>query len=451
MATLTTSGLGSGLDISGIVDKLVAAERAPIANRLTAKESKANELLSALGQFKSSLSIFNDSLAPLKELGAFQGRKITLGDSEVFTATATPSSRPGSYSVEVTALATAHRISSAAQPDATSAVGTGILSITVNGTTAQIAIGSGANSLNDIRDAINEAPDNPGVRATIVTGADGAHLVVSATKTGTDNAITMAISGGDGGLAPFVYAAGGPANTMTQLDAAANATAVIDGITVSSASNTITGAIEGVTVNLLKAEPGTELALKIEYDTDGTKRSVGTFVTNYNKLIDTIATLTKYNKDTGDAGPLLGDATVRGIRDQLRRELSSVLGNADAASLASIGVTTQTDGKMAIDATRLDAAIADDFDAMGELFTGTTGLATRLETIASAALSSASTIATREGNLKTTLKSITTQREALDDRLEQVRARLSKQFNAMDSLLAQLKTTSSFLSAQLPS
>jgi flagellar hook-associated protein 2 len=437
MATLTTSGLGSGLDIAGIVDKLVAAERAPIANRLTAKESKANELLSALGQFKSSLSTFKDS--------------ITLGDSEVFTATATPSSRPGSYSVEVTALATAHRISSAAQPDATSAVGTGILSITVNGTTAQIAIGSSANSLNDIRDAINAAPDNPGVRATIVTGTDGAHLVVSATKTGTDNAITMAVSGGDGGLAPFVYAAGGPANTMTQLDAAANATAVIDGITVSSASNTITGAIEGVTVNLLKAEPGTELALKIEYDTDGTKRSVGSFVTNYNKLIDTIATLTKYNKDTGDAGPLLGDATVRGIRDQLRRELSSVLGNADAASLASIGVTTQTDGKMAIDATRLDAAIADDFDAMGELFTGTTGLATRLETIASAALSGASTIATREGNLKTTLKSITTQRESLDNRLEQVRARLSKQFNAMDSLLAQLKTTSNFLSAQLPS
>jgi flagellar hook-associated protein 2 len=353
--------------------------------------------------------------------------------------------------VQVTALAAAQRLSSAARPDATSAVGTGILSITVDGATAQIAIGADANSLNDIRDAINTATDNPGVRATIVTGGDGAHLVVTATKTGTANAITMAVSGGNGGLAPFVYAAGGPANTMTQLDAAANAGAIIDGVTISSASNTITTAIEGVTLNLLSAEPGTNLALKIEYDTDGAKRSVGNFVNNYNKLVDTITQLTSYNKDTRDAAPLLGDATVRGIRDQLRRELSSVLGNADAASLASIGVTTQTDGRMAIDATKLDAAIADDFDAIGTLFTGTDGLAARLDTIVSASLSSASTIATRESNLKTTLKSITTQRASLDARLEQVRERLSKQFNAMDSLLAQLKTTSSFLSAQLPS
>jgi flagellar hook-associated protein 2 len=451
MATLTSSGLGSGIDINGIVEKLVATERAPIANRLTARESKANELLSALGKFKSSLSTFRDALTPLKELTTFQGRKITIGDTKVFTATASPTSRPGSYSVEITALAAAQRLSSAARPDATTAVGTGIISITVNGATAQITIGAGANSLNDIRDAINAAPDNPGVRATIVTGGDGAHLVVSATKTGTANAITMAVSGGDGGLSPFVYAAGGPANTMTQLDAAANAGAVIDGITVSSPSNTITTAIDGVTLNLLSAEPGTTLALNIEYDTDGAKRSVGNFVNNYNKLIDTITELTKYNADTKDAAPLLGDATVRGIRDQLRREISSALGDTDATSLASIGVTTQTDGKMTINATKLDAALADDFDSVGGLFTGTSGLATRLDTIVSTALSGTSTIATREGNLKTTLKSITTQRQALDDRLEQVRERLSKQFNAMDSLLAQLKTTSNFLSAQLPS
>jgi flagellar hook-associated protein 2 len=175
----------------------------------------------------------------------------------------------------------------------------------------------------------------------------------------------------------------------------------------------------------------------------------GNFVNSYNKLIDTVTELTKYNKDTKDAAPLLGDSTVRGIRDQLRREISSVAGNTNAASLASVGVTTQIDGKLAADATRLDAAIAADFDSIGELFSGTTGLATRLDTIASATLSGASAIATREGNLKTTLKSITTQRASLDERLVQVRARLSKQFNAMDGLLAQLKTTSSFLSAQL--
>jgi flagellar hook-associated protein 2 len=451
MATITSSGSGSGLDIAGIVDQLVAAERAPIANRLTAKESKANEMLSALGKFRSSLASFQDSLKTLKELNSFQGRKITLGDDKVFTATAGTTSRPGNYSVEVTALAAAQRLSSAAHPNATTAVGTGMISITVNGATANIAIGSSANTLNDIRDAINNAADNPGVRASVITGNDGAHLVVSATRTGLSNGITMAVSGGDGGLSPFVYAAGGPANTMTQLDAAADAGVIIDGVTISSASNTITNAIEGITLNLVSAKPGTTLALDISYDTDGAKRSVGNFVNSYNKLIDTIAELTKYNKDTRDAAPLLGDATVRGIRDQLRRELSSALGDTATTTLASIGVTTQTNGKLAADATRLDAAIAADFDAIGGLFSGTTGLATRLDSIVTATLSSASSIAMRESNLKTTLKTITTQRASMDDRLEQVRARLSKQFNAMDSLLAQLKTTSSFLSAQLPS
>ena len=451
MATITSSGSGSGLDIAGIVDQLVAAERTPIANRLTARESKANELLSALGKFRSALATFQDSLKGLKELSTFQGRKITVGDDKVFTATASGTSLPGDYSVEVTALAAAHRLSSAARPDATSAVGTGIMSITVNGTTANIAIDGSANSLNDIRNAINAAPDNPGVRATIVTGADGAHLVLSAAKTGVANAISVAVSGGDGGLSPFVYAPGGPSNTMTELNAAADAGAIIDGVIVSSATNTITDAIQGVTLTLVSANPGNELALGIAYDTDGAKRSVGNFVNGYNKLVDTITELTRYNADTRDAAPLLGDSTVRSIRDQLRRALSSVAGSADLASLASIGVTTQTNGKLAADATRLDAAIATDFDAIGVLFTGTTGLATRLDTIVSSTLSGSNTIATREGNLQTTLKSITQQRASLDERLILVRERLSKQFNAMDSLLAQLKTTSSFLSAQLPS
>ena len=451
MATITSSGSGSGLDIAGIVDQLVAAERAPLANRLTAKESKANELLSALGKFKSSLATFQSSLTALKDLDTFQGRKVTVGDEKVFTATATTASQPGNYSVEVTALATAHRISAAAQPDTTSAIGTGTISITVNGITANIIIDDTSSSLGGIRDAINAAPDNPGVRATIVTGADGAHLVLSATNTGLANAISVAISDGDGGLSPFVYTAGGPANTMTQLTAAGDAGAIIDGVVVSSATNTISDAIEGVTLNLVSANPGTELALGVGYDTDGAKRSVGNFVNSYNQLISTITELTKYNKDTKDAAPLLGDSTVRAVRDQIRREISSVLGNTDAASLASIGVTTQIDGKLATDASKLDAAMAADFDSIGELFSGTTGLATRLDTIASATLGGSSTIATREGNLKTTLKSITDQRASLDERLVKVRERLSKQFNAMDALLAQLSTTSSFLSAQLSS
>ncbi len=449
MATLTSTGLGSGLDINSIVEQLVSAERAPTANRLTQRESKANEELSALGKFKSALATFKDSVAKLTDAATFQGRTVKVEDDKVFTASADSTSLPGNYSVEVMNLASAQRLRSIGYPDATSAIGTGTLAITVNGATANILISSPDNSLNDIRDAINASPDNPGVRATIVNASDGAHLIISATETGAANAITIAVSGGDGGLASLAYAAGAPANPMLELQAAADANVVIEGFPVTSSTNAISDAIDGVTINLVSAKPGTTLDVAVEYNPEGAKTSVAGFVTAYNKLIDTVTELTRYNVDTRDAAPLLGDATVRGIRDQLRREISATVGSGTFNTLASIGVTTETTGKLAVNATRLGDAIDADFDAVSALFAGPGGLATRLEDITEATVSSSSTITTREAALKTTLKTITSQRETLDERIERVRARLLDQFNAMDRLLGQLKNTSSFLSQQL--
>lgn len=449
MASITSAGLGSGLDINSIVDKLVAAERAPAANRLTERESKANAELSALGKFKSALSGFQDAVAKLRDAETFQGRTVTSSDEEAFTATASNASRPGHYDVEVTSLAASQRLSSAAFADATSALGTGTISITVNGQTASIVIAGTATSLNDIRTAINEASDNPGVRATIVNASDGAHLILSSTKTGAANAMTVAVSGGDGGLASLNYAAGAPANGMTELQAAADASLLIDGLAVTSAENQVSSAIDGVTINLLAAKPGTTVRLAVDYDPDSARKSVNNFVSAYNQLIDTVAQLTSYNPDTRDAGPLLGDPAVRGIRDQLRRAISSAVGEGAYTSLASIGVTTQTNGKLAVDSTRLDAAIDADFEAVGSLFGGTDGLAKRLSGITEATLSSGSTLAAREASLKTTLKGISTQRDTLDERIDKVRERLQKQFNAMDMLLAKLKQTSTYLAQQL--
>jgi flagellar hook-associated protein 2 len=449
MAALTASGLGSGLDIKSLVEQLVTAERAPTANRLTARESKANSELSALGKFRSALASFQDALKNLKDVDTFQGRKVTVGNDEVFKATADSTSLPGNYAVEVLTLASAQRLRSGAFPDATAAVGTGTLSITVNGATSSVLIDGAATSLNDIRNAINAAPDNPGVRANVVKAADGAYLVLSSTATGAANAISIAVSGGDGGLAPLVFDPLAGSNPMTELLPAADATVEIDGVPVTSDGNSITDAIDGVTINLLGAEPGTVLDLNVDYDPASAKTSVQTFVSAYNKLMDTVAEITRYNADTREAAPLLGDATVRGVRDQVRRELANSFGSGLYSSLAAIGVTTQITGKLEVNATKLDNAIDADFDAVGGLFAGSGGLATRLDGIAGAALASNSSIATREGALKTALKGITAQRETLDDRIEQVRNRLLDQFNAMDRLLGQLKNTSNFLTQQL--
>lgn len=449
MATLTSTGLGSGLDINSIVEQLVAAERAPTANRLTTREGKANEELSALGKFKSALSAFKDSLAKLSDADTFQGRKVTVEDDKVFTAKAGTTSLPGTYSIEVMNLASAQRLRSIGYPDASTAVGTGNLSITVNGKTSIVAIASPDNTLNDIRDAINDAPDNPGVRATVINASDGAHLVISATETGAANAITIAASGGDGALASFNYAAGAPSNPMQQLQAAADANVVIDGFPVTSATNDITDAVDGLTISLVSAKPGTMLDVSVAYDPASAKTAVQGFVSAYNKLIDTVTELTRYNPDTRDAAALLGDPTVRGIRDQIRREMAASLPSGTFQNLASLGVTTEISGKLTVNDTKLTAAIDTDFDAVSNLFAGDDGLATRLADIAEATLASGSTIVTRESALKTTLKTITQQRETLDQRIERVRARLLDQFNAMDRLLGQLKNTSSFLTQQL--
>jgi len=451
MAALTATGLGSGLDISSLVEQLVSAERAPTANRLTAREAKANAELSALGKFRSALATFKDALENLKDLDSFQGRKVTVGDEEIFTASAGSASQPGSYEVEVLALPTSQRLRSAAFPDATSAVGTGTLQISVGGAATNIVIDGTANSLNDIRNAINAAPNNPGVRASVVNAADGAYLVLSSTTTGTAGTLRVTVTGGDGGLAGLAYDPLAGTNPMTVQSAAADASLKIDGVTVTSADNAITDAIEGLTIDLKAAQPGTVLNLTVALDPAGAKTSVQGFVTAYNKLMDTVAELTRYNADTREAAPLLGDATVRGVRDQLRRTLAGSAGQGLYDSLAAIGVTTQTNGKLELNAGRLEDALEADFAAVGRLFAGTTGLATRLDDIAEATLAGNSTIATRETALKTTLKSITTQRTTLDDRMEQVRERLREQFTAMDTLVNQLKNTSSFLSRQLGS
>lgn len=449
MAALTATGLGSGLDISSLVEQLVTAERAPTANRLTERESKASAELSALGKFRSALATFKDSLTNLTDLDVFQGRKVSVGDEDVFTATAGSTSQAGRYEVEVLTLATAQRLRSAAFADATSAVGTGTLTISAGGSATSVVIDGTANSLNDIRNAINEAPNNPGVRASVVNAADGAYLVLSSTATGAAGTVSVAVSGGDGGLAGLAYDPLAGSNPMSVLTPAADATLRIDGVLVTSADNAVADAIEGVTINLASARPGTVLTLAVDLDPLGAKAAVQGFVSTYNNLMATVADLTKYNADTREAAPLLGDATVRGVRDQLRRALAGVAGEGLYSSLAAIGVTTQTNGRLEVNTTRLEAALDADFDAVGQLFAGTNGLATRLRDIAGATLASNSTIATREGALKTTLKSITAQRDTLDDRMEQVRERLRQQFTAMDTLVSQLKNTSSFLSQQL--
>ena len=447
----TISGIGSGLDINGIVEQLVAAERAPTNNRLNLQEARANAELSAVGQLKSALSTFQDSLEALSELENFQQRSVAISDDELLTATVDSSAVPGTYDIEVKSLASIQKLRSGAFTDGDTVVGTGDLTISVGAETAIITIPATANTLVGIRDTINAADNNPGIAATIVNAEDGAYLILTTRETGAENQIKITQSGGDGGLASLTYDAALGTNPLTEVEAAADAQIIIDGLSISSATNSVSGAIDGVVIDVLAAAPGSIVDLDVTLDSDAASASVEEFVSAYNALINTIVSVTTFNAETGEAAPLLGDSVVRSIKNSIRREITSVVDieNVNFSTLSEIGLQTEASGTLELDSDILSAAIAEDFDGVGLLFASDNGIAKQLGTIIEGFLSSAGQISNREITLNDQLERITTQRESLDARMASVQERLLRQFNAMDQLVAQLNNTSTFLATQL--
>lgn len=450
MGTIVTSGIGSGLDVSGLVSKLVEAEGTPKKLQLDKQEAKIQSKLSALGNLRSALSTFQDSLQGLKTADKFQSRQTSVSSADFFSASASTSAVEGSYSVEVQRLAAAHKLQSGSFASATTVVGTGTLDITTGGTTVAVQIGTENQTLAGIAAAINASAAGESVLATVVSGASEARLTLTARGSGAANALTIGQTGGDGGLASLVYPPSGTG--LTELVQAQDAQVIIDGVLVTSTTNTVSGAIEGVDLTLKAANGlGETSQVNVAKDRAASRKAVDDFVKGYNALVDSIKSLTSYNATTRQGGPLLGDSGVRNIAEQLRRQITSNVDVAGAfASLASVGVTSQLDGKLSVDTAALDAAFASDFDAIGELFAAEdAGMAVKIDALLAKYLASDGAIDSRTAGLRTTIDSIADQREALSARLTALQARYTKQFNALDGLLSQLQGTSNYLNQQL--
>jgi flagellar hook-associated protein 2 len=409
---ITASGLGSGIDVKSLVDQLVAAERQPAANRLTNQESRANTQLTALGQVKSALAALRDSLDGLGDLQELQQRAITTTPADFITATAGTIAATGSYDVEVLALAASHKVASGAFASADSVVGNGTLAVGLAGVSVQITIDDTNNTLTGIRDAINKAVGNPGVRASIVNADGGAYLLLSGDKTGAANVIS------------------------------------VDAIEPGSALEALEDAIDGVNINLLKAEPGTEIRLDIKVDLIKVKQSIKSFVDSYNGLTAVIKKLTSYNSDSRTGGPLLGDGQTRTVLSRIRAAMAGQLGGEGNAvgGLVDAGIRSDATGRLTLDVAALDKALDGNATAVGKLFAAdTTGLVDRLANVFKDVLEGNGSLATREENLKTRLRGITDDRATLDRRMEQVRKRYETQFNSLDSLVSRLKSSGDFL------
>lgn len=393
MASIISSGIGSGLDINGLVTQLVAAEGQPASLRLNRQEAVLQAKLSATGVLKSALAEFQSAMQGLADLSKFQSVTATSGNSDLFTAAAADGAVAGAHSVKVVNLAQAQKLASKAFTNSTDAVGTGTLTFsfgtynsTANTFTANpdkasqsVVIGSANNSLEGIRDAVNKA--GIGVTASIVDDGSGKRLVFASNDSGVANSLKITVSGDsvgsnvdDAGLSQLAFdptAAGlGSGKNLTETVAAKDAKIEVDGLTITRPNNTITGVIEGVTLTLKKEDATSTVSLSVAKNPALVSTKVGEFVSSFNKLKNVLKNLTKFDAKTGEKGELLGDATLRGIEAQIRRLFTAPVEGVTGSfrSLASIGITTQSDGALKLDTTALTKAIDADSDAVARLF-----------------------------------------------------------------------------------
>lgn len=446
---------GSQIDVQSLVSQLVAAERARPEAQIARDSGRVTTQISALGQLMGGLSSFRSALSSLNTIGVFNTRSAVSSQDALLTASAGAKAVPGSYDIEILQLAQAQQVSSGAFAEGgASVVGTGTLTLSLGERSFQVEITEAGSTLAGIRDAINAAGDNVGVRATLVHGSDGSHLVLSSSDTGAANTITVAQSGGDGGLAQLEYSGASPGG-YTLIKAAQDAIVNIANAQTTSADNTIANAIDGVTLTLKQptSEESGPVTLTVGYDQTSVTTRIKSFVTAYNALASQVAKLRSYDAVTGTAGPMLGDSLLNGIEAELRRTLSSAVpGQApEFATLAAIGITTQLDGTLGLDEAKLQKALSGNFEAVGKLFGSQDGIAARLFAQVDARLKSDGAIETRSKNLVDQQRTISKRKDDLDARMVVIQQAYLRQFTRLDTLLSQLQVTSSYLSQQIDS
>lgn len=448
------TGINSGLPIGDLVKAMVDAEKAPKEAQLARLSSSTTTKLSGLGQLNSALGEFQTALKDLNSATLFEKRTATSSNTSALTATAGKTASAGNYQIEVKSLASASKVATKAlEGTFKSGSSDEVLSVKLgeSGTAVDVKI-TADSDLASIRDQLNTALKGKGVTvSTINDPASGkSRLVFSGSETGAGKDVIVS---GSGDLAALNVdgrneLATGDDSASGYIVQAANAEFSIDGLALTSPTNTVKGAIADVNFDLLAATEK-PLTLKVGEDNAGVKAGIKKFVDAYNKLINTTNDLTRVTKVGEDGTPLVGglvgDSTVRNLLGGVRNELVNPAGGNGVKVLADLGITTQKDGTLKIEDAKLDAALKNNFDAVGSFFLGDGGLAKRLDGQVSAYSQTGGILSQRMQALESTRSDIKKQTEELTLRVDSMQKRLLAQFNAMDSLVGQLNGTSSQL------
>ncbi len=463
---ISSPGLGSNLDVNSIVSQLMALEQKPLT-ALAKREAGFQAKISALGSLQGAASALQSaaaSLVPASGVTAVQKFslfKASVGDQTIASAAASSSAVAGTYTLEVTQLAKQHSIVSAtgAASPFSGAGGTlpagGTLTIsldTLGGSsphkTASVSIADGSSAEN-LRDAINNA--SAGVTAVVINGTAGKQLVLTSETAGSNQFVKLS---GIAGLAYDPNAIPAPlTDPFAQTQAAQGSAFKLNGIAVTATTNSVTTAIDGVTLNLLKGPeaPAVSLTTTLTVSRDNASLTTGlnALVKAFNEFQTTAASLGSYDATTKKAGTLNGDSTLRTAQANVRTALGSVpstLASATLQRLSDIGVTQQKDGKLAVDSSKLSAAVSSDLTGVANLVAAY-GKAFKEAT--DGLVGTGGLIAARHEGLGASIKNLGKQSEVISARLTQIEARYRRQFTALDTLMSGMTKTSTFLEQQL--
>ncbi len=461
MASISSLGIGSGLKLGDILDSLSAAEKATLTP-ITKQQSSYTSKLSAYGTMKSALEAFQTANTALGKADLFTATTTT-SSSTAFSATTTGNAIAGKYTIKITQLAQAQTLTSTStQKDSKAAIATSdsVLTIQQGGGKKPVTIDiSAANSsLTGVRDAINNA--KAGVSASVINVGNGEYrLSITSNDTGKDNGMTLSVSG-DSALQSFM-GYDGTGGGMKESVTAQNAELTVNNVAIENSSNTISDALEDITLNLNDVTTGNQ-TLTITQDNTKAQTAIKDWVTAYNALQDTFSSLTKYTAvDPGaDAqstsnGALIGDTTLRTIQTQLKSALSNTASSSAFKTLAQIGITSDpSTGQLEIDDTKLTAALKKDSADVGQLIVGDgkkTGITTNIGSNLTSWLSSTGIIQAAKDGVSKTLNKLTKDYNTASDLIDQKVARYKAQFTQLDVLMSSLNNTSSYLTQQFES
>jgi flagellar hook-associated protein 2 len=471
--SISSAGIGSGLDVTSIVTNLMAVEQRPLT-QLQTQATALSTRLSTVGKMQGYFAALQTKANALTSTTLWSGTLATSSDTAAVKVSTGTNAAAGSYAVAVSRLAVGQTVTGSTLAGSSSTLSAGSLTIELgsygagnpaagftakSGATAvTIAIGSGETSLTALRDKINAA--GAGVSASIVSDASGARLSLRSKDTGAENAfrISVAETSDDGvaatGLSSLAYDATTTTSPMNRTTQAANAELTVNGIALSSASNTLNNVVDGLTLSLQKTTTS-DVEVDVAADTASVKTAVTDFVSAFNTLATYIGAQTAYNADSKTAGALQGDQATLALQHQLR----AVINQGSSASstwtrLSDMGLSLKSDGTLNTDATKLDNALGNLVELKKLLATdGATsaesGFVRRFKNLADAALGSTGVFQSRTDSIQASVTRNSKSQDAMEKRLTLTEARLRAQYSALDTKMATLNNLSAYMTQQI--